>query len=104
MAIGIRIGRADDDVRRAELVVELGKPTRLNRVRVQEQIALGQRVEAFAIDARVGGAWQEIGAGTTIGPRRILCTPTVTADAVRLRIIGSRACPTLSTLEIYFAP
>ena len=95
---------ADDDVRRAELVVELGKPTRLNRVRVQEQIALGQRVEAFAIDARVGGAWQEIGAGTTIGPRRILCTPTVTADAVRLRIIGSRACPTLSTLEIYFAP
>ena len=49
-------------------------------------------------------AWQEIGTGTTIGPRRILRTPTVTADAVRLRVTGSRACPTLSTLEVYLAP
>lgn len=95
---------ADDEVRTAELVVELGKPTALNRVRMQEHIVLGQRIESFAVDARVKGAWQEIGTGTTIGPRRILCTPTVTADAVRLRVTGSRACPTLSTLEVYLAP
>ena len=95
---------ADDEVRTAELVIELGGPTALNRVRVQEHIALGQRVESFAVDARVNGAWQEIGAGTTVGPRRILCTPTVPADAVRLRVTGSRACPTLSTLEAYLAP
>ncbi|MDZ7618551.1 MAG: alpha-L-fucosidase [Patescibacteria group bacterium] len=95
---------ADDDVRAAELVVELGAPTELNRVRVQEHIALGQRIESFAVDARVNGTWREIGQGTTIGPYRILRMPTVTADAVRLRITGSRACPTLSTLEVYLAP
>ena len=95
---------ADDEVRTAELVVDLGAPGELNRVRVQEHIPLGQRIESFALDARVQGAWQEIATGTTIGPRRILRTATVTADAVRLRVTASRACPTISTLEVYLAP
>ena len=95
---------ADDEVRTAELTVELGRPTPLDRVRVQEYIQLGQRIEGFAVDARVDGQWKEIAKGTTIGPRRILRTETVKADAVRLRITASRACPTLSTLELYCAP
>lgn len=95
---------ADDEVRAAELTVELGGPAKLNRVRVQEHIQLGQRIEGFAVDARVGGQWKEIAKATTIGPRRILQTETVEADAVRLRITASRACPTLSTLEVYCAP
>jgi alpha-L-fucosidase len=95
---------ADDNVRTCELAVCLDKPTRLNHVRVQEYIQLGQRIESFAVDARVDGAWQEVATGTTIGPRKILRIPTVAADAVRLRITGSRACPTLSTLELYHGP
>jgi len=95
---------ADDEVRTAELTVELGRPTPLDRVRMQEYIQLGQRIEGFAVDARIDGQWKEIAKGTTIGPRRILRTETVKADAVRLRITASRACPTLSTLELYCAP
>ncbi len=95
---------ADDGVRTGALTVELETAARLNRVRLQEHIPLGQRIESFAVDARVGGKWREIATGTTIGPRRILRTPTVAADAVRLRIAGSRACPTISTLELYLAP
>lgn len=95
---------ADDDVRTAQLTVELGGPVKLNRVRMQEYIQLGQRIEGFAVDARVKGAWKEIAKGTTIGVRRILRTETVEADAVRLRITAARACPTLSTLEVYCAP
>jgi len=95
---------ADDDVRTGELTVELGDATQLNRVRLQEYIQLGQRIESFAIDARVDGTWEKIATGTTIGPRRILRTPTVAANAIRLRITGTRACPTISTLELYLAP
>ncbi len=95
---------ANDDVRHCELTVELGTPTTLNRIRVQEYIALGQRISSFVIEGRVDGQWQQIAEGTTIGPRRIMRTPTVTADAVRLRITDSRACPTISTLEVYRAP
>ena len=54
--------------------------------------------------ARIDGQWQEIAKGTTIGPRRILRFDNVTADRVGLRITSVRACPTLSTLEVYLAP
>ncbi len=93
---------ADDDVRSAELTVELDKPTRFNRIRLEEKIELGQRIEAFEILAGVGNLHQ-IAEGTTIGPRRILQVPTVLADRVTVRITQSRACPTLSTLELYVA-
>jgi len=95
---------ADDDVREARVSVDLGGPTTFNRVRIQEYIQLGQRIEGFVVGARVDGQWQEVATGTTIGPRRILRFDDVTADRVGVRITSSRACPTLSTLEVYRAP
>ncbi|UCD51466.1 MAG: alpha-L-fucosidase [Phycisphaerales bacterium] len=94
----------DDDVREARVSVDLGGPTTFNLVRIQEYIQLGQRIEGFAVGARGDGQWQEIATGTTIGPRRILRFDDVTADRVGVRITASRACPTLSTLEVYQAP
>ncbi len=95
---------ADDPVRKAQLTVTFPAPVDLNRVRLQEYIQLGQRIEAFELDARLAGTWQTIARGTTVGPRRIVRTDTVRADALRIRITRSRACPTLSTLEVYRAP
>jgi len=95
---------ADNDVRTATLTIAFEKPTAINRVRIQEYIQLGQRIEGFTITACVNGKWQELAKGTTIGPRRILRTKTVQASKVRLNITASRACPTLSTFEIYRAP
>ncbi len=92
---------ADDDVRQATLTVDLGQPVAFDRVRLQEHIPLGQRVAAFAVDARVEGHWRQIGQGATIGPRRILRTPRVTADQLRVRLVQCLACPTLSTIEVY---
>ncbi|MEW6741511.1 MAG: alpha-L-fucosidase [Planctomycetota bacterium] len=94
----------DDEVTAAEVVVSLGAPALFDRVRLQEAISLGQRVEAFAVEARVNGTWQEVASGTTVGARRLLRFETVRADAVRLRITASRACPLTSTLEVYLAP
>ena len=94
---------ADDAVRQAELVVDLGRPAQFACLRIEEHIPLGQRIEAFAVDARTGGgAWQQVAAATTIGPRRILRLPApVTADQVRLRITAAQACPAVATLELY---
>ncbi|HYW81463.1 MAG TPA: alpha-L-fucosidase [Thermoguttaceae bacterium] len=95
---------ADNDVSTAQLTLDLAKPTAINHIRLQEPIRLGQRIEGFAVDAQVDGQWKTIAEGTTIGPRRILRTETVETDAVRLRITASRACPLLSTLELYRGP
>ncbi len=95
---------ADDAVRQAKLEVDFEKPVEFDRVRIQEHIALGQRVEEFTVEARVDGQWQEIGKGLTIGPRRILRTPRVTADRLRVNLANCLACPVLSTIEVYNSP
>jgi alpha-L-fucosidase len=94
----------DDGVTSASLEVDLGKPTTFDRLWLQEFVALGQRVEQFAIDTWQDGEWRELTAGTTIGYRRILRTDRVTTDKVRLRITKARACPTVSRLSLYLSP
>jgi alpha-L-fucosidase len=95
---------ADDDVRSASLEVDLGSAAEFDRVRLEEAIRLGQRVKSFEIEARVDGQWKKIGQGATIGPRRILRLPRVTADRVRVKLNDCLACPTLTTIEVYNSP
>lgn len=95
---------APDDARQAVLEVDLGQAVELDRVRIQEHLPLGQRVAEFTVEARVDGRWQELGRGLTIGPRRILRTPRVTADRVRVNLTRCLACPTLSSIEVYNSP
>lgn len=94
----------DDAITSAEAVIDLGEPVPFNRIRIQEQIQLGQRIESFCIEAHLNGSWEEIARGTTMGARRILRTPLITAERVRLRIEKSQACPVISTFELYRAP
>ncbi len=94
---------ADDAVREATLAVDFGAPARFNRIRLQEHLPLGQRIASFSVEARDAQGWKEIASGKTIGARRLLRFPAVTAEGVRLVIREALACPTLSTFEAYMA-
>lgn len=112
------------------VVVTLEQPTTFDVVRLREQIRLGQRVEAFQVDAWVDGAWKTIvapgqkgenencpsrgnawlkhvrgGKGHTIGNQvmRWLAEP-VTTDKVRLTITRSKAVPCISELSLLRMP
>ena len=93
-----------DNVIQASLTIEFNQSTTFNRLLVQEYIQLGQRVKSFILEARNDGAWREISRETTIGYKRILRFTDVTATAVRLKILDSKACPTISNVEIFYAP
>ena len=93
-----------DNVIQASLTIEFNQSTTFNRLLVQEYIQLGQRVKSFVVEARNDGAWREIIRETTIGYKRILRFTDVTATAVRLKILDSKACPTISNVEIFYAP
>jgi len=94
----------DDEVKQASITINLGKPTRFNRFLAQEYIALGQRVKSFTIEAMVNGQWQELAKGTTIGYKRILVFPSVTATQLRLNITDAKNSPLISNIGIYNAP
>ena len=112
------------------VVIQLKNPTTFDVVRLREQIRLGQRVEAFQVEAWVDGAWQTIvaagqpgenenspargnawlnqvrgGKGHTIGNQvmRWLAEP-VTTDKVRLTITRSKAVPCISELSLLRMP
>lgn len=95
---------AADGARQATLDIDLGKPTTLNRLLIQEHIALGQRVKAFRLLAWQQGAWQAVASGTTIGNRRILRFPTLTTTKLRISIDEAKAAPLISNIEVYNAP
>ena len=94
----------DDQVTTASLTVDFVEPTEFNRFLVQEEIRLGQRVEKFTLEALVGDEWKQLASETTIGRKRILRFPNVTASKLRLNIIDSKACPVISNIGVYKAP
>ena len=102
--------------------IELPEPTTFDVIRLREQIRLGQRVEAFRVEAWVDGAWKTIvepgkpgevesrfdlrgGKGHTIGNQvmRWLKEP-VTTNRLRLSITRSKACPCISEFSLLRMP
>jgi alpha-L-fucosidase len=65
---------------------------------------VGQRIEKFRLEAWEGGAWKEITRGTTVGYKRLLRFPAVTASKVRVVIEESRTSPTLSAVGLFKSP
>jgi alpha-L-fucosidase len=99
----------DDEAPAPWAALEFKHPETFDIIRVREQIRLGQRVEAFAVDILhdIGRDkdWVQVAEGTTIGACRILRLETpVTALKVRLRIVKSAAAPAISELALYLSP
>ena len=113
--------KRDDKTPRVEITLD--RPATFDVVRLREQIRLGQRVEAFQVEAWVDGAWKTIvapgqpgeiedhfagvrgGKGHTIGNQvlRWLKEP-VTTSRVRLTITRSKAVPCISEFSLLRMP
>jgi len=91
----------DDSVTNAELVLEFKRPATFNVVRLREFLPLGQRIEAFALDAWQVDSWVEFGKGTSIGNCRLMRTRSLTTEKIRLRILRSAACPAVSEFGVF---
>ena len=84
-------------------VYDLHGAVRFQTIGLRENIAAGQRIEEFTVDADApGGGWQQVAHGTTIGARRLLrLDAPATAHRLRLRILQSRATPEPVRLALY---
>ena len=102
----------DDDVTTASLTIDFGHAATFNRFVAQEYVRLGQRVKDFSLEALVDGEWIELNDAIsapedgllTIGRKRIVCFPDVTATKLRFNILDSKACPLISNIGVYYAP
>jgi alpha-L-fucosidase len=94
----------DDWTASADVEFDLGGDRTFNVAELVEHIRTGQRISAFVLEAWDGGNWKEFARGTTVGYKRLLRFNEVTASKVRLRVLDSRVCPTLSGFGLYHAP
>ncbi len=87
-------------------------PTTLNRFLASEDISLGQRVKRFRLEALVDGVWQSLKDDLadwedgleTIGRKRIICFPTITATALRMTVTESLAPAVIGRMGAFLAP
>ena len=94
----------DDNQLSASIEIDFGRMQTFNRLMLQEYIPLGQRVKTFSAEYWDGSVWQSITRQTTIGYKRILCFPTVTAQKLRINIEDALACPVLNGIGVFNAP
>jgi len=92
---------SDDDVTNASLTLDLGHDVDIDTVLLQENITLGQRVRRFSVQIWDGTKFLTVSQQTTIGYKRILRFQKARTNKIRIVIEDARACPTISTLEIY---
>jgi alpha-L-fucosidase len=86
------------------LLLSLPFPRTFDVVQLQESVKVGQRIEKFRVEVLDGKQWKVITQGTTIGYKRILTFPAVTANMIRLIIEESRSIPTLIAFGLYKLP
>lgn len=92
---------APEGVIKASLGVTLGNPKQIDYVVLAEPIAYGQRIKKFRILADVAGSWKEIGAGTTVGYKRIVKVERTEASRFAVVIDDAVASPALTTLSLF---
>jgi alpha-L-fucosidase len=93
-----------EDSEAAVLEFRLPEARTFDVAMLEEEIRAGQRVEEFSLEAWDGNFWRPFARGTTIGYRRLLRFPGVTAEKVRLTIARSRTRPTLASFGLFKSP
>ncbi len=75
--------------RSAMLEVRLQEPVTFDHAMTMEWLSEGQRVLEYRIEVWRGGAWEPVVSSFAIGHKKIDRFPPVTADRIRLHIVGS---------------
>jgi alpha-L-fucosidase len=84
------------------LQLDLGGPRDIAHVVLEEDIAKGQHVLKYGVDAALSGAWKTVAEGQSIGRKRIeRFEPPIIAGGIRLRIVQANAIPSISAVAVY---
>jgi alpha-L-fucosidase len=93
-----------EDQTTGSIAFDLGQPRTFNVARLQEDISLGERVQAYHVEIIEGDTWRTITAGQVIGHKQLRRFSAVTARQVRLVIDKASASPALAEFGLHFNP
>jgi alpha-L-fucosidase len=92
----------DDSVTSADVTFDLGRPAKIQVIRLKEAIHFGQRIDAFTVERWQTEGWEALVSPTGIGPRRVIhLAAPIFASRLRLRILKASASPVLSEFAVF---
>lgn len=83
------------------LTLPLSRPSRIDTVILQEQIAEGERVRAYTIEGLIDGKWTALAEGSAIGHKRIQPLPPHVVSMLRLRVKKSAGEPRIRNFAAF---
>ena len=83
------------------LTLNLDKKQWVNYCIIQEDIAKGERIRQYMVEAKVNGKWQTVCSGTSVGHKRIENFKPVETNALRLTVTKSIALPEIINFSAY---
>ena len=82
--------------------LKIGKqPTAINHIVIQEDIANGERIRKYVVEANVNGQWIAVCDGESVGHKRIQQFDAVTTNEIRLRVVEAVDVPLIKRLAVY---
>lgn len=96
---GLPVGQTSGEG--TELLLKLEYIQPVNHVIIMEDIAHGERVREYVLEAFSHGEWKELVRGSAIGHKKIDWFDTVETDQLRVRILSSVEQPLIRNLAAY---
>ncbi len=87
--------------RGGELLIDLGRTTRIGILELAEEIALGQVVSRYRVEGNDGTRWRTLSTGATIGYKKLDRIPPVAVRRLRLVVEDGVAAPRPVRLSAY---
>ncbi|WCR26715.1 alpha-L-fucosidase [Paenibacillus thiaminolyticus] len=87
----------------SELELVLDEEALVDHVVSMEDIAYGERVRAYTIEAEVGGEWKPVAGGSAIGHKKIDRIEPTRTSRIRIRVTEEAAEPHIRSLAAYSA-
>lgn len=95
----------EDGENSGSILLDLGSAKKFDVVSIEEAIQNGQRINNYKVEYRNGnGAWTLLKEGETIGAKRLIRVPAVTADQVKITVeTTDDKVPMISEAGVYKA-
>jgi alpha-L-fucosidase len=84
-----------------KVTLDLPGPTTVDHVIASEDITEGQRVRRYALEGLIGGSWEKIAEGSSIGHKRIESFPPAEVTKIRLNCEDAVSMPIIKRLATF---
>ncbi len=83
------------------LELDLHRPTRIDQVVLQEDIAQGERIRTYVVEGFDGLGWRPLCEGLSVGHKRIERIQAATVSRVRCRVTSAVGTPQLRSFRVF---